>query len=103
MNAETIQVLITALLGGGLVTTVGALARGWRSLRQGARAREREGVADLARWRDEADEARRVAERDRDYWRWVAGRYGYQLFRAGVDPVPADPVPPSERGERANA
>lgn len=89
--------LITGLLGAGGATYIGTLVRGLRSLKGGARAREREAVNDLARWREEADDARREAERDRDFWRRVAGAYAYQLRAKGVEPIPAEPVPPSER------
>lgn len=97
MTSETVQLLISTVLGGGLAITVTALIRGWRTLRAGARAREREGIADLAKWREEADDARRECEKDRQYWHSVAARYGYQLHRAGMVPDPINPAPPSER------
>lgn len=96
MNLD-VTTVVSLLLGGGAVATLTAGFKGISALRSGARAREREAVDDLGKWRDEADRARRLAERDRDFWRNVAARYAGQLARAGIDPVPADPVPPSER------
>ncbi|MEU0081354.1 hypothetical protein ABZY58_25930 [Micromonospora tulbaghiae] len=96
-TSEVITAVIAALLGGGGLAFIQALFSGVTSLRQGARAHERESVQDLARARDKADERAASAEADRDYWRRIAGGYAYQLTRAGVEPVPADPVPPSAR------
>jgi len=92
-----VSALIAAVLGGGGVAFLGAAIKGLQDLRSGVRAREREAVADLARSRDESDERARSAEADRDYWRRIANRYYGQLERLGVEPAPADPVPPSER------
>ncbi|WP_431728252.1 hypothetical protein [Verrucosispora sp. TAA-831] len=94
---EAITALIAGLLGGGGIAFLRALFSGVGSLRQGARAHERESVRDLARARDKADNRAETAETDRDYWRQVAGGYGYQLRLAGVEPIPPDPVPPSAR------
>ena len=87
---EVLTALITALIGAGGATFVGSLIRGWGSLRTGARARERETLAELIRSRNEA-------EADRDFWRDTAAGYRWQLRQAGIAPVPADPVQPSER------
>ena len=96
-TSEVITAVIGALLGGGGLAFIQALFTGIGSLKQGARAHERESVQDLARARDKADDRADRAETDRDYWRNVAGGYAYQLRLAGVAPVPADPVPPSAR------
>lgn len=87
---EVLTALITALIGAGGATFVGSLIRGWSSLRTGARARERETLAELIHSRNEA-------EADRDFWRDVAAGYRWQLRAGGIDPVPANPVQPSER------
>lgn len=92
-----IQTLVTLLLGAGGVAFLSAMFKGITALRSGARAREREAVDDLGKWRDQIDQARHRAERDRDYWCRIANRYAAQLIRHGIDPDPADPVPPSER------
>lgn len=91
-----IQTIVSVLLGGGALATLTAAFKGLGALRSGARAREREAVDDLGKWRDDLDNARRRAERDRDYWHRIASRYAAQLTRAGAEPIPADPVPPSE-------
>jgi hypothetical protein len=96
-TADLATALVGALLGGGGLAFVQAIFSGLGAVRSGARARERESVEDLARARDQADERATRAERDRDYWRGVTGRYRYQLHAAGIEPDPAEPVPPSER------
>jgi acyl-homoserine lactone acylase PvdQ len=93
-----IATVVGMLLGTGGTLFVAAVFRGITSLRSGARAREKEAVDDLGRWRDDLDNRARAAERDRDYWCRVANRYAAQLIRHSIDPDPADPVPPSERG-----
>lgn len=99
MSPEAITTIIVALLSAGGAAFLGTLLRGIGSLRSGARAHEREAVADLARWRDEAVDRARTVERDRDFWRGVAGGYAYQLVQAGGTPQPANPIAPSERGK----
>lgn len=100
MDSGALTTIITVLLSAGGATFFANLVRGWGTIKSGARAREREAVDDLARWRDELDERARNAEADRDFWRNVAARYSGQLARAGIEPVPADPVPPTERAPR---
>nr|MDT0660874.1 hypothetical protein [Micromonospora sp. DSM 115978] len=97
MDADLITALVAALLGSGGLAFVRAVFRGTRSLRTGARARERESVRDLARARDAADDRAARAEADRDYWRDVAGGYRYQIRESGGVPDPPDPRPPSAR------
>lgn len=87
---DLLPVLITALISAGGATWLGSVIRGLGSLRAGARARERETLSELIR-------SRNAAEADRDFWRDVAGDYRWQLRVAGVAPVPANPVQPSER------
>lgn len=96
-SATWVPALITGLLGGGGALFIGALFKGWADLRGGARAREREAVTDLAAARDDAEHRRAVAERDRDYWRAIAGKYGYQLRHHGLNPEPEMPEAPSDR------
>jgi hypothetical protein len=87
---DSVVAVVVALLSVGGAALVRNLFAGLSTLRSGGRARERETLADLVRQRDDA-------EADRDFWRRVAGRYGYQLERAGIEPTPANPTPPSER------
>lgn len=101
MSSEMVTAVIGLVLGGGGLAFLQSLFSGIGSLRAGARAHERESVQDLARARDEADARAASAERDRDYWRRIAGGYAYQLTRGGLEPSPADPVPPSERSVTA--
>jgi hypothetical protein len=95
--SEIVIALISALIGGGALTTIQSVFSGIGSLRSGARAHERESVQDLSRARDAADDRASRAELDRDYWRNIAGGYSYQLRQAGLTPIPPDPVPPSAR------
>jgi hypothetical protein len=94
---QFVAALIAAVLSTGGAAFLKQLTKGWSSLRSGARAREREVVTDLARSRDEAEDRCRLAERDAGYWQRIANRYAGQLLRAGIDPDPPDPLPPSER------
>lgn len=87
---EFLTLLITALISAGGATFLGSVVKGWSSLRSGARARERETLAELIRSRNDA-------EADRDFWRDTAAGYRWQLRDAGVEPDPAKPVQPSER------
>jgi hypothetical protein len=87
---DILTALITALIGAGGATFVTSLVRGWGSLRLGARTRERETLAEMIRSRNES-------ENDRDYWRDVAGGYRWQLRSNGIEPIPPDPIQPSER------
>lgn len=96
-TSELIVPLVTLLLGGGGLAFAQAVFKGFGSLRGGARAREREAVADLARARDAADERAEWAEADRDFWHRDSARQRYQLTVKGIEPEPADPVPPSAR------
>lgn len=93
---DWLPTVITLLLGTGGVAFLTTVIRGWSTIRSGAHAREREAIDDLGRHRDDLDRRLRQAERDRDFWRLTAYRYAGQLVRAGIDPIPADPVPPSE-------
>lgn len=95
--SDLIVPLVSALLGGGGVAAIQAFFRGFGTLRSGARALEREAVADLSRARDAADERAEWAEADRDFWHDTAGRWRFQLVTNGIDPMPPDPMPPSAR------
>jgi hypothetical protein len=100
MAADATQTIITGLLGGGGALFIGALIKGYGSLRGGARASTREAITDISTARDDEARRRQAAEGDRDYWRAIAGRYGYQLRTAGINPDPETPEPPSERPPR---
>lgn len=89
--------VIGLLLGGGGVAFLTTVIRGFSTIRSGAHAREREAVDDVGRARDDAERRLRVSERDRDYFRRVASGYAGQLVRAGIEPIPAEAIPPSER------
>lgn len=86
MNSDFLNVLF----GGGLVATIGAAFKGVKVLMDGSHAKEREAIADLKAWREESNDARQQAEKERDYWRSWAGKCEYELERRGL-PLPARP------------
>lgn len=86
MNSDVLNVLF----GGGMVAVIGAAFQGIKALRDGSHAKEREAIADLKAWREESNDARVQAEKERDYWRSWAGRCEYELERRGL-PLPARP------------
>lgn len=90
--------LLTLLLGGGMVATVSALFSGIKSLREGARARERDTIADLISQRNEAWTDRDAALDERDYWRNWAGTLEYLALSQGVV-VPTKPPLPGDNNE----
>lgn len=87
--------LLTLLLGGGAVATIGALFQGIRSIRDGARQREKDTVNDLIEQRKEAWEDRDRAIDERDYWRNWAGTVEYNARQKGVE-LPGRPPMPGE-------
>ncbi len=89
--------VFTALVAIAGTTFLTQIIRGYLSLRTGARANTREVVKDLAAARDDEESRHTITQRDRDFWRNVAGAYAYQMRRAGLVPDPAEPVPPSEQ------
>src|SRR5690606_38401896 len=78
-----VETLLTLLLGAGGAGFLSALFSGIRSLQRGVAGRTREGIADLARWRDEANDARERAERSRDARRMYAAQLEYQILSSG--------------------
>lgn len=97
MDGRVLTTIIGLLLGGGGVAFLTTFIRGWSTIRSGAYAREREASDRLGRQLEELEDQLAVRTRDRDYWRNVAMRYSGQLVRAAIEPIPAEPVAPSER------
>lgn len=81
---------INTLFPTGLAAVVLAAYKGVQAIREGAHMKERGAIADLKMWRQEQYDARRLAERERDYWRSHAGKCEYELDRRGL-PVPQRP------------
>lgn len=88
--------ILTLLLGGGAVATIGAFFQGIKSLQNGARAREKETVSSLVKQRKEAWQDRDYANDMLDYWRNRAGIVEYYALRGGVElpPRPPEPIKP---------
>lgn len=85
--------ILTLLLGGGAVATIAAIFKGVQALKEGARSREKDAVADLEAWRVKANQARELAEAQRDYWRDKAGEYRFMLREQGVKDLPEERPP----------
>lgn len=87
-----------AVLGAGGVAFLGALFKGFQMLRDGARAREREAIAGLEKWREDADKRAAQALRNADYYlRQVAywqGRTGTLEYLLGKNGIPVPDMPP---------
>jgi hypothetical protein len=88
MDAQTILPL---LLGSGGAMFIGALFTGVRAIQSGANQKARESIADLAKWRDEADDRRRKAEAERDAaisrgyaWKNYAGGLEFVIVASGL-------------------
>lgn len=93
---ELAQLLITAATGGGAVALVSGGVKAWLSLRSGARASTRAVINDIAEDRAAAEERAERQTRVAEYWRGIAGNYGYQLRRNGITPDPEHPAPPRQ-------
>lgn len=96
IDPDIVKAVLTFIVGGGLVTFITQVVRGWSSLRSGARANTREVIKDLAAARDESEDREADVRQDKDYWRNTAGGYAYQLRSAGLIPEPQNPRSPSE-------
>lgn len=91
------ELMVAVLGGGGLLGTVTGIVQAVRAYRDGARAQEREVLADSERLRREMDAARREAEWDRDWWRDRAMQiWGHCAGHGGSPPQLGHPPPPPE-------
>lgn len=95
MGDFSVGELVGLVLTAGGAAFVTALLAGVKDLRRGAAGSRREAVKDLMIWRDDLDEARKVAQADADFWRDLAGERGGQLRDHGIVPANPYPVPPS--------
>jgi hypothetical protein len=102
LSSDLIQALITFVVGGGFAALISQGTKAIRDLRGGARATTRAVIRDLADDRKEAEERLEHMTRVAEYWRAVAGNYNFQLRSNGVEPDPANPIPP-EAAARADA
>lgn len=100
MSGIDINDLLTLILGGGLVGTLTALFNGYKSLKDGARSREKGTIEELVQQRRDA-----VKERDeefaektfafdqRDYWRIRSADLEFLLRKNGIEVPKRDPEP----------
>ena len=98
--------LLTFVLGGGLVATVGAVVSGLKMWREGTSARQSKAIAGLERWRLDADRRASKESARADWYQQVAGAWQghagtltYELTRNGVPVPPMPPLP--ERPQEA--
>lgn len=99
-NGIDINSLLTLILGGGLVGTLTALFKGYTSLRDGARSREKGTIEDLVSQRrtavedrDAEFEEKNFAFDQRDFWRNRAADLEFTLRKAGIEPPPKGKEP----------
>lgn len=88
--------LLTLVLGGGLLATIQGATKAVTAYREGARARERDVMTDSEAWRISADDARRCAERERDWWRNRSAVLWQQCVEHGGQPGPLGSPPPKD-------
>lgn len=81
---------LNTLFPTGLAAVLVAAYKGVDAIRKGAHKKERGAIADLKKWREEQYDARRQAEKERDYWRSRAAKCEFELERRGL-PVPKRP------------
>lgn len=96
---------LNTLLGAGAAATIWTVFRGVQMLRNDTTAQTRQGIADLERWRNEADDRTTAARADADYyldladhWRRAYGGVEYVARQAGItlpapEPLPQRPPP----------
>ena len=93
---------LSLVLGAGGVAFVGALFQGIKMYRDSTSARMSKAIADLERWREDADRRTREALAAADslreevsYWQTRAGRMEYVIIKNGLqDQVPPPPSLP---------
>ena len=100
MKDIDINSLLTLILGGGLVATITAIVNGYKSLKDGARAREKGTIEDLISQRKKAYEERdqefeekNFAFDQRDYWRNYSADLEYTMRQNGIEIPPRPPEP----------
>lgn len=99
LDPDVIKTLVTFLTGGGLIALITGVIRSVRTVRTGALSSTRAVVKGLVEARNEAEDREDAQRRRADYWQDVAGRYSFQLRRAGVTPDPRNPMPPPVTAE----
>lgn len=97
-----VQQSVVLILGGGGAAAIFTLAKAYLAIRNSTDTREATAIANLERWRLDADERARVAyyelgfEREvSSYWQRRAGVAEHLLASHGV-PVPEPPPAPQE-------
>ena len=83
------------ILSGGAAAMIAAIVQAVRSLRDGARAEDRDAFADLDRERAKAVIQKNNAEKMRDYWHNRSAALQFVVVKnLGVEALPAElPVP----------
>lgn len=87
--------IVTGVLSAGGVAFLGAVVKGIRDLKAGARSTRGDVITSQRQWITDLETRLARAETDRDFWQDVAGRRGHELRSAGR---PVERVePPSQK------
>lgn len=91
---------LALILSAGAAAMLAAIVQAYRSIKEGAKADEKDAFADMEVARKKEVRARTQAEKERDYWHnLAAGREYVILSKLGPEalpPAPPFPVPPPE-------
>lgn len=91
---------INVLFGAGAAGTIGALYKGIKEFREGSWRRKDSAVADLERWRRQADDAREWEALQHQWWRDYAGRLVFVITSVlGPEKLPKKPPYPKHPAE----
>lgn len=89
----TLSTLIVALLGAGGATFIWTVVKSYLAVRDSAEVREDKAIANLEKWRDDADTRARNCMVERDYWRARAGSLEHIVRSHGIDCPPVERAP----------
>lgn len=97
---DTLTNILPVILGAGAVGFIGACVQAWQAFRNSAETREAKALANLDRWRHEADERADRALADLEHeramgaWHWRrVGTLEHLLLSHGIPVPPADDPP----------
>lgn len=99
----TFNSVIIALLGAGGATFLWTVVRSYLAIRNSAEVREDKAIANLEKWRDDADKRaldcldRLANSREHiAYWQRRAAVMEHTALIAGLEIPPREPIPPQE-------
>ena len=99
MNGEASNQILNLILGGGAVTTIGALVKGVQAIKAGSRTNVRDAIGDLEKWREDSDDVREWEAAQHQWWRDWAWKLSYALTtRNGPESLPLKEPYPTRAG-----